>query len=138
MTAPANITGQGTPAAIAANWHTTPRIQGLLAGAPRYEFVQRPTITPDGRDPVEWHGDTDLALAFIERLRRARMSAVDAALGYNWEDYPDGDEHRLRWALVFLSAPSASDALTAEFRRRDGSRCDDFLTWPVVVDRMVA
>lgn len=119
------------------HWPTAPRIAGLLAGAPRREFVQRHTITADGTDPLEWQPMTDLAAAFLERLKREHRKAIDNALGYRFEDFegpgqnaPNAVAMQTAWVRLFASTPSASDALTAEFARRD-----EYLDWPDVVGR---
>lgn len=115
-------------------WPIHPRVVGLLASAPRNEFIQRHTITADGRDPLEWRPLTDLAAAFLDRLKREHKKAINNALGYNWSECtaninaPGATDRAKAWAALYASTPSASDALTAEFARRD-----EYLTWPVAV-----
>lgn len=113
------------------NAHSKPRVgtwidtfaaRQILAAADRQNFHQYPRPTMWGEDRLDWIASDDRGDAVVAELHCLREREMFKRTGY--QEFADanraGRDQALAYMAVDGSVPTISDALEAEFARRDG------------------
>lgn len=107
------------------DWTETPAARALLAGLDRGDFAFR-KVGVQGwiNDTPQWTGDSEQGWIAETKLTAMRDAAVDAVAGFNFASTgaPYDEAGRYRWLELADEMPSVSDALAAEWARRDAKR----------------